>query len=45
LTVSVNRRSGLLINSKSLLMKEHLTNILQALVVQTTTVESVCVEG
>lgn len=44
LTVSVNRRSGVLNKSQSLRMKEHLTSILQALVVQTTTVESLCVE-
>ena len=41
LTVSVNRRSGVLNKSQSARIKEHLTNILQALVVQTTTVESV----
>ncbi len=45
LTVSVNRRSSVLNKSQSLRIKEHLTKLLQALVVQTTTVESVCVES
>ena len=45
LTVSVNRRSSALNKSQSLRIKEHLTKLLQALVVQTTTVESVCVES
>jgi hypothetical protein len=44
LTVSVNRRSGILNKTQSSRMKAHLTNILEALIAQTKTVASVSEE-